>query len=152
LVMDFDGVLTDNRVRLDERGIESVACHRGDGWAIQRFKELGMKVVVLTNEANPVVQKRCEKLGVECLVAPGEKLPVLLEWSRRHDVDLRHTVYVGNDVPDAPCMLRVGCGIAPSDASREAMQAALIVLESRGGEGCVRELADLIIAERGGAR
>lgn len=29
LVLDFDGVLADNRVFVDENGIESVTCNRG---------------------------------------------------------------------------------------------------------------------------
>ena len=65
LVLDFDGVMTDDRVLVDQHGIESVACHRGDGWGIARLRDAGVPIVVLSTETNPVVAARCEKLRIE---------------------------------------------------------------------------------------
>src|SRR5690606_27224646 len=146
-VMDFDGVLTDNRVRVDEHGVESVACHRGDGWAIGALRAAGIELLVLTKESNPAVRHRCQKLGVECLVAQ-EKLPALGAWLASRGISPESVVYVGNDVPDVPCMLLSGCGVAPADAHEKAKAAARIVLEAPGGGGCIRELADLIFTSR----
>lgn len=146
LVMDFDGVLTDNRVHLNEEGTESVTCTRADGWAISRLKEAGLHLLVLTNEANPVVRARCSKLGVECVAVGGEKVGALKAWLHRHAINPQHTIYIGNDVPDAPCMAYVGCGVAPADAYPVAKAAAQIVLNSPGGSGCIRELAELIFS------
>lgn len=145
LVMDFDGVLTNNRVRIDQFGTEAVECHRGDGWAIRRLKEMGIKLLVLTNEKNPVVQKRCDKLGVECIVT-DEKLSALQQWLARHGIAPKSAMYMGNDDPDIPCMLHVGCGIAPRDAYEGAKRAAQVVLESAGGDGCVRELTEALLS------
>lgn len=151
VVLDFDGVLTSNHVWITETGAESVACHRGDGWAIARLKELGIRVAVLTGERNPVVRERCRKLNVECLVAQ-EKLPALRDWLQRHGIDREEAVYVGNDVPDVPCMQYVGCGVAPADAYPPARSAARVTLTTRGGEGCVRELYDLVMERAGSSR
>lgn len=143
LIMDFDGVLTDNRVSVTETGEESIVCHRGDGWAIRRLQELGMRLVVLTAETNSAVKKRCDKLGLECLVAT-EKLPALKRWLTHHNVEPHSAIYVGNDAPDVACMLHVGCGVAPADAYPIAKQAAQIILDTPGGYGCIRELAGMI--------
>lgn len=148
VVTDFDGVLTDNRVTVNQEGVESVTCHRGDGWAMSALREAGIPVLVLTKESNPAVQRRCDKLGVECLVSHGEKLPVLSAWLAQREIPPRNIVYVGNDLPDVPCMLYAGCGVAPADAYAEAKAAAKIVLDAAGGAGCIRELADLIFASR----
>ena len=64
LVLDFDGVMTDNRVLVAQDGAESVMCHRGDGWGIARLKERGVEVAVISTEANRVVEARCRKLGL----------------------------------------------------------------------------------------
>ena len=144
LVMDFDGVLTDNRVWVDQVGREAVACHRGDGWALARLKEAGVSLLVLTQESNPAVLHRCRKLGLPCIVARGDKLPALRDWLSQRGIDPRATAYVGNDAPDVPCMSFCACGIAPADAAPCARQAAQIVLDAAGGRGCVRELADLV--------
>ena len=143
VVMDFDGVLTDNRVHVGEGGAEAVTCHRGDGWAMARLRRQGVHLLVLTGEANAVVRRRTEKLGVECIVT-DEKLPVLQAWLRRRRIGPEATVYVGNDVPDVPCMAWAGCGVAPADAWPEARAAARIVLDTPGGRGCIRELAQLL--------
>ncbi|MCK4692902.1 MAG: acylneuraminate cytidylyltransferase, partial [Anaerolineales bacterium] len=64
LILDFDGVLTDNRVWVDAEGRELVAAHRGDGWGVALLRERGFEVVVLSSETDPVVEARCRKLGV----------------------------------------------------------------------------------------
>ena len=66
LILDFDGVMTDNRVWLDDAGRELVACDRGDGWGIARLLETGFPAAVVSTEANGVVAARCRKLGLEC--------------------------------------------------------------------------------------
>lgn len=149
-VTDFDGVLTDNRVDVDEDGKESVRCDRGDGWAMRRLSNAGIRLLVLTNESNPAVRRRCEKLEVECIVAKDSKLPALQEWLRRYGIDPDSTLYVGNDDADVPCMLYAACGVAPADAYPRAKNTAKIVLDTPGGEGCIRELAEMLFADRGG--
>ena len=67
LVLDFDGVLTDDRVLVDQHGTEAVRCHRGDGWGIARLSESGVSVVVMSAERNPVVSARCQKLRIEAI-------------------------------------------------------------------------------------
>lgn len=148
VVTDFDGVLTDNRVTVDQDGRESVVCHRGDGWAIGRLRNAGIRLLVLTGETNPVVRRRCEKLGVECIVAPDDKTTALKSWLALNRIDPEETVYVGNDEPDYGCMLYVGCAVAPADAFPTAKAAARIVLETPGGYGALRELAELILTSR----
>lgn len=147
LVVDFDGVLTDDRVLLREDGVEAVHCHRGDGWALRRLREAGIRLLVLTFERNPVVRRRCEKLGVECIVAEGSKLPFLQAWLEREGIEPRAALYVGNDTSDIPCLVHVGCGIAPSDAHPAAKRAARMILETPGGGGCIRELATMLLPE-----
>ncbi len=73
LVSDFDGVMTDNRVLVDQSGSEAVYCHRGDGWGIARLKETGVEIVVLSTEQNPVVGARCQKLNIEYAQGSDDK-------------------------------------------------------------------------------
>ncbi|NPA27401.1 MAG: acylneuraminate cytidylyltransferase, partial [Chloroflexi bacterium] len=64
VVLDFDGVFTDNRVWVDETGREMVAAHRGDGMGIAQLRRAGATVLVLSSEVNPVVAARARKLGL----------------------------------------------------------------------------------------
>lgn len=148
LVLDFDGVFTDNKVIVDQEGKESVVCDRSDGWGLSRLKALGFPVLVLSTEQNPVVQARCDKLGIPCRHGLPDKLAALTEWLTEHRIDKEQVVYVGNDVNDLACMTAVGCGIAVADAHPDALAAARIVLSKCGGKGAIRELTDLIIRHR----
>lgn len=148
LVLDFDGVLTDNRVWLDADGTEWVAAHRGDGWGIARLLESGVQVVVLSTETNPVVAARCRKLGIPAIQGVREKGPALLDLLRERGVANDRVVYVGNDVNDLPCFPLAGCAVTVADGHPKALQQADWVLRARGGRGAVRELCDILLERR----
>jgi N-acylneuraminate cytidylyltransferase len=148
IVFDFDGVLTDNKVVTDHEGVESVVCDRSDGMGIAALRAAGVPMLVVSKERNPVVARRCEKLGLEMVQGIDDKWPVLAKWLDEHDIDPRHTVYVGNDTNDTECLDGVGCGVVVADAHPDVVGHAAIVLTRPGGRGAVRELADLVLAAR----
>ena len=150
LVLDFDGVLTDNRVWVTEDGAESVACHRGDGWGLARLRDAGVRLLVLSTEANPVVRRRCDKLGIECRHGLADKAAALRDWAAAAGVAAEHVVFAGNDVNDLGCLQWAGCAVAVADAVPAVLAASDLVLERPGGLGAVRELCELILERRAG--
>jgi N-acylneuraminate cytidylyltransferase len=145
VVLDFDGVLTDNRVLVFSDGQEAVTCDRADGLGISRVRRLGIPIVVLSTEANPVVASRCRKLELECLQGVDDKLAALRRIANERGAELSNTVYVGNDVNDLSCLKVVGCAVVPADTHPGLHPYAHFVLASAGGRGAVRELCDLIL-------
>jgi len=145
LVLDFDGVLTDDRVWVSEQGLESVAANRKDGYGIARLKEHGVEVVVLTRETNPVVAARCQKLGIPAIQGVVDKGAKLRELLQARELEPLHTVYLGNDLNDLPCFPLVGCAVAVADAHPKVRAAADLRLTQRGGHGAVRELCELLL-------
>ena len=148
VVLDFDGVLTDNLVQVDQLGHESVSCSRGDGLGLEALRKSGVPLLVLSKEQNPVVAARCQKLQIPCLQGIEAKLPALRAYVDQHGFALERTLYVGNDVNDLECLAAVGCGIAVADAHAAAKHHAQLVLNAPGGRGAVRELCDMILAYR----
>jgi YrbI family 3-deoxy-D-manno-octulosonate 8-phosphate phosphatase len=146
LVLDFDGVMTDNRVLVNQDGSEAVLCHRGDGWGITRLKEQGMTIIVISAETNPVVETRCRKLGLDFVQACDDKLRALHRFVEQHQLEPAQVAYVGNDVNDLECMRWVGTPIAVADAMPEVRQVACLITAERGGYGAVREVADWLLA------
>jgi 3-deoxy-D-manno-octulosonate 8-phosphate phosphatase (KDO 8-P phosphatase) len=144
VVFDFDGVFTDNRVWTNERGEESVACWRGDALGLRRLTDVGVDHLILSTEVNPVVAARARKIDAACIQGAPDKPPVLREEAERRGVSLAQTAYLGNDVNDAGCLELVGLPVVPADAWPEVIPLARLVLERRGGCGCVRELCDAI--------
>ena len=145
IVFDFDGVFTNNAVYVDQNGTETVKCNRSDGLGIGLLKKTGINFFVLSTEKNPVVVKRCEKMGIDCVNGIDNKKEYLENFCESNKIDLKNVVYVGNDINDLECMEKVGCGIAVSDAYHIIKETAQFVLQNKGGEGAVRELIDIIL-------
>jgi YrbI family 3-deoxy-D-manno-octulosonate 8-phosphate phosphatase len=146
LVMDFDGVLTDNRVWVDEEGHELVASNRSDSLGLLYLREkTAVKALVLSKEVNPVVSARCRKIKLECVQAVNDKPAMLTKILNERNVDAAHVIYMGNDTNDLACFPLVGYSVAPVDAHPEVLRSADFVTSLPGGRGAVRELCDLIL-------
>jgi N-acylneuraminate cytidylyltransferase len=148
ILFDFDGVMTDDRVSQDADGIESVVCSRADGYGIEMLHAAGVPMAVISREPNPVVSKRCEKLKLRCLQAVDDKLSAMTALAATWNTSLKQIIYVGNDLPDLPCVAAAGLGVAVADAHPDLRAAADLVLQRDGGFGAVRELAELVLAAR----
>jgi len=147
-VYDFDGVMTDNRVWTDQEGRETVAANRSDGLAVGMIRTLGVDQCILSTETNPVVRVRAEKLGLPCVNGVGDKASALIALARERKVGLAEILYVGNDVNDRDAMGLAGFKVAPADAHAEILALADYVTETPGGQGVIRELADVLAANR----
>jgi 3-deoxy-D-manno-octulosonate 8-phosphate phosphatase (KDO 8-P phosphatase) len=143
-VFDFDGVFTDNRVWVNERGEEALAFSRSDGLGLRRLDAVGVESLIVSMERNPIVGSRAQKLFVEFVQGVDDKLSVLHERTERLGVSLDQTAYLGNDVNDADCLRAVGVPVVPADAWPEVVPLARWVLSRAGGAGCVREFCDAV--------
>lgn len=150
LVLDFDGVVTDNRVWVSEDGREMVAANRGDSLIMTKLRQMGTEVIILSSEVNPVVAARAKKMRVEAIQGVGldDKAKVLENLLKERKIDPSHVVYVGNDINDLPCFKVAGWAVAVADAQPEVLRAADFVTRKTGGHGAVREVCDLILQEK----
>lgn len=148
LALDFDGVMSDNRVIVLEDGREAVLCSRGDGMGMDLLRAVGLPVVVISKEGNPVVTARCNKLKLRCVQGVGEKLPVLEGIAAELGIAMDEVAFMGNDVNDLTCIRASGVGIAPVDSHPAVLREVDIVTSLPGGLGAVREVADLLVEAR----
>lgn len=149
LVLDFDGVLTDNRVIVHQDGSEAVVCHRGDGMGVQMLMATGVDVFVLSKQKNPVVAARCNTLGIPFQQNTDDKLPALMDLIQSRGLSPEQVAYVGNDVNDLEALQFVGVPIAVADAEPEVFSVARCVTTRNGGFGAVREVCDrIMVAQR----
>ena len=146
VISDFDGVITDNRVWVNEDGMEFVAAYRSDSIGVQLLRAIGIEVMILSSEPNRVVEARARKMGVEVIHGVGihEKGRVMREVLEQKNVKAENVIYIGNDVNDLPCFEIAGWSVAVADAYPEVIRAADFVLSQPGGYGALREVCDLI--------
>jgi N-acylneuraminate cytidylyltransferase len=146
LVTDFDGVHTDNTATVHPDGSESVAIDRSDGYGIARLRQIGLPLLILSAEVNPIASVRAAKLGIPILLGVADKAAALAAWLAERGLDPARTAYLGNDLGDLPAMAAVGWPCAVADAFPAVRQAARTVTIQPGGRGAVREICDRILA------
>ena len=142
IVYDFDGVMTDNKVYVDQHGNEMVQVNRADGLGISEIRKLGIQQIILSTETNTVVSARAKKLNLFCLQGVDNKAQALTEYCNVHQISLSDVAYVGNDINDLEVMKLVGITFCPADAHVSIKEISQYILESKGGEGVSREILD----------
>lgn len=155
IVLDVDGVLTDGSMTYDENGLETKTFDVKDGLGLVLLRDLGYKIGVVSARTSKVVEVRCRELKIpEEHLVQGErdKAAALDRLLSKWDLDPLEVVAVGDDLPDLGMMRRAGVAAAPSDAVSIVRDAAALHLAKPGGRGAVRELCDLILEIRRGAR
>jgi N-acylneuraminate cytidylyltransferase len=149
IICDFDGVITDNRVWVNQDGEESVAAYRSDSIRIRELRAIGIDVMILSSEPNRVVEMRAQKMGVDVIHGVGlqEKGHVMRDVLDQKKIRAENVIYIGNDLNDLPCFEVAGWSVAVADAFPDVLRAADYVLSKNGGHGALRELCDLILKQ-----
>lgn len=146
LLLDVDGVLTDGRIIVDDRGVESKHFHVRDGQGIALLKRSGIEVGWITGRSSKVVHHRAKDLGLSLLFQGVQnKLLVYDRIKKKLRLTDAQIAYVGDDIIDLPVLRRVGLAVMVGDGSVELQAVADYVTTAAGGKGAVREVAELIL-------
>ena len=146
LLLDVDGVLTDGRIIIDDRGVETKHFHVRDGQGISLLKCSGIEVGFITGRSSRVVRHRANDLRVALLFqGVQDKLRVYERIKKKRRLTDAQIAYVGDDIVDLPVLRRVGLAVMVGDGSAELKPYADYVTVARGGMGAVREVAELIL-------
>ena len=146
LVMDFDGVFTDDTVITDQEGRESVICSRSDGFGLDLLRQHGkVHAMILSREENPVVSARARKLKLEVYQGVQDKAQAIQQLIKERNLTQAEVIYIGNDLNDLPVLPYVGYFACPQDAHTEVIRRADLVLSKPGGHGAIRELIEIIL-------
>ena len=147
LIYDFDGVMTDNKVYVDQNGNEMVQVNRADGLGVSEIKKLGIEQIIISTEKNPVVSARAKKLDIYCLQGIENKKDALKKYCQNNNIELKKVAYIGNDINDLEVMKSAGYSFCPADAHKSIKDISIFTLKSNGGEGVIREIFDFINKE-----
>ncbi|HKK40105.1 MAG TPA: HAD hydrolase family protein [Cryomorphaceae bacterium] len=144
VVLDVDGVFTDGGLYYSSDGEDAKKFNVKDGMAIKRAADRGLDFgIISASSKSEVVKIRAEILGIKNVyVGNTPKLEVLESWLYQKGIGFENVAYIGDDINDVPILEKVGLSAAPRDAVLQARQAADIVLQRGGGEGCIRELVE----------
>ena len=141
-IFDFDGVLTNNKVQLDQSGKEWVTCSRADGLAFDALYLLKKPVFIMSTETNPVVSARGKKLNVDVIQGVSDKVMAIKDLVKLKKFHLENIFFVGNDLNDYFAMKICGYSACPVDSHPKVKDISKNILNSEGGNGVIRELLE----------
>jgi 3-deoxy-D-manno-octulosonate 8-phosphate phosphatase (KDO 8-P phosphatase) len=150
LIFDVDGVLTNGRIIYDEQGKETKQFNVKDGLIIGYLKKAKVVVGAISGRESGAVAKRAAELKLDfCHQGIVDKLGVLNKIAEYYDLKKKEIAYIGDDLNDLEVLKSVGLSACPADAPIYIKKSVDIVAEAKGGNGVVREVADLILASKG---
>ena len=150
LLVDVDGVLTDGRLYYGNNGEELKAFDIQDGLGIKLLQRGGVQVGIITGRVSVLLQRRADELAMEPVVQGREdKLTALNELLQNMSVELHEIAFIGDDLPDLAVINRVGLGITVANGNAAVAAKAKWQTSRCGGNGAVREAAEMILAAQG---
>ena len=145
IVLDVDGTLTDGGIYILESGEEFKKFNSKDGFGVQRAVQLGLLIGIISHsKSDAMIRKRADMIGVQkCYVGSAEKLGILKDWCEELELRLDEVAFIGDDLNDLEVIEAVGLSACPADSALGIIHVCDVVLNKKGGEGCVREFLDM---------
>ncbi|HEU0197412.1 MAG TPA: HAD hydrolase family protein, partial [Nevskiaceae bacterium] len=107
------------------------------------------EVAVISGRPSDAMRRRLAFLGIRHVWLDHlDKASAYADLQQRLGLRDDECAAMGDDVPDLPLLRRVGLAMTVADAHPAALAAAHWTSRHRGGDGAIREAADLILAAR----
>ena len=149
-IFDVDGVLTDGRIYISERGEEFKAFSTLDGHGLKLLAQAGITPIVITGRDSAAVRRRVADLGIaHAVYGAADKLAAALPVLAKLGLDWPQVAAMGDDWPDLPLLARAGFACAPANAHIEVKARVHHVTSECGGHGAARACCDLLLTASG---
>ena len=150
LALDVDGVMTSGKIVYDHRGREIKVFNVRDGLGLVMLHRAGLRTAIISAKKSFAVTARARELGIAKVYQnayPKDKAYRRLR--RALGVRDAQVCFVGDDLTDLAVFNHVGFCVAVKNATPELKAQADYVTRTPGGEGAVREVAELVLKSQG---
>ena len=146
----MDGVLTDGKIVYDENGSEIKSFNVKDGLIISHLKKAGILTGAISGRESAAVTKRFAELKIDfCHQGIVDKAMAFEKLMVHYKLKSKEVAFIGDDLNDLPVFRLAGFAVCPADTFDYIKEEADLVTRARGGEGVLREVADLVLDARG---
>ncbi|WP_029406988.1 HAD family hydrolase [Thiomicrorhabdus sp. Milos-T2] len=150
LILDVDGVMTDNRLFYGDDGIEYKSFHTRDGHGMVLLQKSDVEIGIITGRKSQLVSNRMKDLKVKHVYqGVPDKLPTFLSLVNNLNLEMDEIAYIGDDILDLPILMRIGLSVTPLNGDNEVKTRVDYISKFNGGEGCVREVCEMIMRSQG---
>jgi 3-deoxy-D-manno-octulosonate 8-phosphate phosphatase (KDO 8-P phosphatase) len=148
-VCDVDGILTDGSVYIGQTD-ETKRFHIRDGLGLVMLRKAGFQIGWVSNRPSTATTLRAEELKIDFLVQnKGNKVAEVESILAKTGFTWEQVSYMGDDIVDLGVLKRAGFAVCVPEGLAEAKAAAHYITEATGGNGAVREVAELILKAQG---
>ncbi len=149
-IFDYDGVMTDGKLMLQQDGQPLRSANVKDGYVLQLAIRLGFRVVIISGGISKSVENRFEALKIkDVFLGVSNKLEVFEKFVADNNLNAENIVYMGDDIPDFKVMKMVGVPVCPADAVVEIKDISIYISDKTGGHGCVRDIIEQVLKVQG---
>ena len=150
IILDVDGVMTDGGMFFTANGDEQKKFNTKDGMGILHSSKKGIEIGIISSGfSDQIVKKRAEMLGIKnCYVGRDSKIDILDQWIQEKKLSYDEVAMIGDDINDLSVMNKIGFSACPSDSVNEVKAICDVILQKKGGTGCVREFIDEYISHK----
>lgn len=145
IVFDIDGVITDGSVIIDSNGNEQKQINLKDIDAIYELHRRGYKIAAITGEDTDIVNYFEKRFPWEYFYRGNKtKKETMQQIEQGTGINRENICYVGDGKYDVEPLTYAGLGLCPANAIDKAKNAADIILQNDGGNGCVWEIISIL--------
>ena len=150
IFFDVDGVLTDGKIIYDETGREIKNFNVKDGLIISYLKRAGILTGAISGRESEATSKRCAELKIDfCHQGILDKASTFDKLVNHYKLKTKQVAFIGDDINDLPILKLAGLSVCPADTFAYIKQRVDLVTNAKGGQGVLREVADLVLSARG---
>ena len=145
-IFDVDGVLTDGKLHISEKGELLRQMNVKDGYALKHALNRGYEICIISGGNNPAVKTRLQGLGItNVYLGIHDKIVSLKEFSEVYNIPFENMCYMGDDIPDLPVLEVVGLATCPQNAVPEVKAVSNYISHRNGGDACVRDVIEQVL-------
>lgn len=147
VITDFDGVVTDNCVYINEDFTMSRKLNFKDVMAFSILKKNGYKIGIISGEKNSAIEILAKKFEIEEVHQNIRiKIDVLKNIVEKYGFSKDEFVYIGDDINDIECLEFAKYKITvPHSVKKVKAVKDIQITDSTAGDGAFREVADCLI-------
>ena len=146
VITDFDGIVTDNCVYINEDFTMSRKLNFKDVMGFSLLRKNGYEIAIISGEKNSAIETMAKKFQIKEIHQNIRiKIDVLKDIIERYNLSQEEYVYIGDDVNDLECLNYAKYKVTVPHAVEKVKSAEGIQITSnQAGNGAFREVADCL--------
>lgn len=149
ILLDVDGVLTDDAIYVGPEGFELKRFFVSDGLAIRLVTKLGIETGVISARHSDATIARMTELKIPYIYQKLDKIGCYEDVLKRTGLEPSQTAFMGNDILDIEVMKMVGVSACPADAVLDVVRYSHFRARRNGGQGAVRDFYEMAALAHG---